>query len=96
MNDDEIKNLLQSDHSVPDRPHDEWSQILLKIDQKKTSFNFFPPIAASMFVVTLFIIGFSVKPNFKQMYDEELSEYLFSESYFQDDGLSFYSESEIL
>ena len=96
MNDDELKTLLKNDHSTPNKPSNEWPEILGKIETNKKSFNFFPPIVASVFVLTLFILGASVKPNFQQMYDDELGEYMFSESYLEEDDLTFYSDNELL
>ena len=93
MNDDRLNKLFKDDNSSPKKPVNEWPDIVAKIDQEKTSFNFFPPIAASMFVLTLVIIGMSVRPNFERMYDDELAEYMFFDSYLQtEEELSFYSE----
>ena len=96
MNDEKLKELFKEEHSTPNKPANEWASILNKIETKTIGFNFFPPIAASVFVLTLVIIGMSVKPNFNQMYDDELGEYLFSESYFEEQELSFYSDTNSL
>ena len=93
MNDDKIKELFKNDHSAPDKPVNEWSQILNKVEKKKDSFSIYPKIAVSMFVITIAILGISVQQNLQKKYDDQLAEYLFSESYFEDEiELNFYSE----
>lgn len=94
MNDEKIKQLFDKDHSTPEAPAWEWQQIQQKIQTKKTGFAFFPKLAVGVFAVTLVILGFSVKQNLQLQADEQIGQYLFSDSYFVEEELSFYA-SEI-
>ncbi len=83
MEDDNIVSILKRDESMPNIPRDEWTQLSTKIEVKKRV-GFMKPLAL-VFSFGIFLLTFnmqSVDVGTNKVTDEQLYEFVMSDSYF--------------
>lgn len=94
MSDDKIKQFLKNDNSAPEKPSNEWSNILKNIEQKNVPPFKFKILVPSFLVLMLFIFGGVQGMNYLQEKEErEIAEYILdSAKYWNEDEANYITE----
>lgn len=87
MKDHEIQELLNSDKSIPQKPGNEWSSILTKIDSpKKEKFHWGLSLTSFALFIAVLVSSYQGYNYYKKQQDKALVEFLIeSGDYFQED-----------